>query len=216
VIETTVFIESASIGTVILDTPENIGVTIGDEKIVVLNDNSDLIVLDPLESTAPGTIVLAPDQIGTVVIGDNATNVTISNHEVTVVGSNVPGPPGPPDPNVQSELAALLHTFQSTIYFGVSDSSCLDNDAVLALNSAFAAGHSIAVTFDATVGTYAFFVYPLSLGIPKHGNVCGLTSDGFVVSRLPVTDASGNTQDCYVLRFQNPQTGTAKISMVWP
>jgi hypothetical protein len=119
-----------SVKSITIDGPEPIGtVIVGSETNDVIIGAPDVVVIEPVAPTSPGTIVLAPGQFGTVVVGDDPVTVILSNPEYTIIPTGIPGVPGPPGPpgeggaseadevayanpayaNVQDALDALLY-----------------------------------------------------------------------------------------------------------
>jgi hypothetical protein len=120
--ETLVYIAPMDTGTIILG-DDNSTIIIGDDKTCVIAAPPDLVVLDPTESLTPGTIILG-DQFGTVVIGDDPVSITIADQHITVMGSDVAGPPGPQGPPGEGSGDAADVTYESATYSTVK--SALD------------------------------------------------------------------------------------------
>ena len=81
---TTVYIEAAdSIGTIIIDgRPDSGVVTIGNEEISVVVDDSDLVASE------------SPEPLN-VIVTETPVTVVLSEPELTIIGNGIPGPPGP-------------------------------------------------------------------------------------------------------------------------
>ena len=109
---TTVYIAPVdSVGTVVINGPEPIGtIIIGDEAVAVVLGEPDVVASE------------TPDPLS-VIVADNPITVLISKPELTIIGPNIPGPPGTGAasdaatvsynsahyPNVQAALDAILY-----------------------------------------------------------------------------------------------------------
>jgi hypothetical protein len=102
---TTVYIEPAdSVGTVIVGGPEPFGtVIIGDETLAVVLGEPDVVASEK------------PDPVS-VIVADNPITVLISQPELTIIGPDIPGPPG----TVGAADAAAV-TYDSALYANVQE-----------------------------------------------------------------------------------------------
>lgn len=120
--DTVVYIEADAIGTIILDTPEDINVTIDGTQTAVVTDNTpDVIVVAPIAPELPAIII--GDQPALVVIGDNPVNVTLTTPEITVIGSNAGprGPEGPQGPPGEGSGDAADVSYANATYANVQE-----------------------------------------------------------------------------------------------
>src|SRR5262245_12863039 len=81
---TTVYIDAAdSVGTIVIDGRGDSGVvTIGNEEISVVVDDSDLVASE------------SPEPLN-VIVTETPVTVVLAEPEFTIIGNGIPGPPGP-------------------------------------------------------------------------------------------------------------------------
>lgn len=93
-----------SVGTVVINGPEPIGtVIIGDEAVAVVLGEPDVVASE------------TPDPLS-VIVADNPITVLISKPELTIIGPDIPGPPGT---GGASDAAAV--SYDSTLYANVQE-----------------------------------------------------------------------------------------------
>lgn len=99
-------------------------------------------------------------------------------------------------------------------YWGVFPTQTPTDSDLLAMSQELASSRQKAITYNATGGNYPIYFYPKSFGLPANVTVGGLAFSDFSVDTRSFTNASGYTQDYYLVYFNGIQTGAA-INVVW-
>lgn len=106
--------------------------------------------------------------------------------------------------------------FNARRHWGTSANTSLTSAQILALASnEFASSHGKSgVIYNCTGGLYPYYAYPASWGTLNSVTVGGLAFSDYTYTTVSHTNASGYTQNYYVYRFNNLQSGSS-ISVNW-
>jgi len=200
------------------------------------------LVLNPVAGTREiGTSIAAPDLTPTTTRRtNNITTLTLSRSGVGVIHTYAtPNPAGgteAPYTDVSGAVTANttytatvgdgtststgtgVYTFLPGIYHGVDTSVITTGgDIVTAFGASVVLASSRAVTyiFDASVSggsNYLYISYPTSFSAPASTLFNGFTFTDYASSTVSLTNASGHTQDYYILRTNNTYSGA---SITW-
>lgn len=119
-------------------------------------------------------------------------------------------------PGAQASATTSL-VFRDKRYWGVSPNTTLTATEIIALSSEFATNKNKDVTYNASVGSganYVYYAYPLSYGLMTAVTVGGLAFSDFTSTPISFTNASGYTSQYYLVRINNIQTGS-NIAVHW-
>ena len=78
-----------------------------------------------------------------------------------------------------------------------------------------ASSRAVSYTFDASVGggaNYLYIAYPTSFGAPASTTFNGFTFTDYTITTVSLTNASGFTQNYYILRTNNTYSAA---SVTW-
>lgn len=110
---------------------------------------------------------------------------------------------------------AVTFTFLPGIYYGVANTVLTTGAAIITNFGAsvvLTSSRLVSYIFDASVGggaNYLYIAYPTSFGLPASTLFNGFTFTDYTVSTVSLTNASGHTQNYYILRTNNTYNAAA-------
>lgn len=113
-----------------------------------------------------------------------------------------------PDGVLVHSTADVSIIFRQKRYWGVSASTSLTNEQILALDNEFATNRNKTMTYNATGGRYLYYAYPTSFGALANVIVGGFAFSDYTVQTRSFTNASGYIENYYLVRFNGIQTGS--------
>lgn len=144
-------------------------------------------------------------------IGAIAPSLLTRTQNVSLIANTTFTITGGDGVNVDSESAGL--SFRSRRWWGTNTSDTLTSADILALASGELSTNRQQIRTINGGGKYIWFAFPTSYGLPNFV-VNGLPSTAFITSIISHTNASGNTQNYYVIRTTTVQNGTLTIQIL--
>ena len=190
-------------------------------------DYNALFYVDP-------SITSFTNNIGTVEVGTSVASVTlawtlnktVTTQTVTPGGSVTPGTTtlieaGPwtatqafgltVGDGTSTTSASTTASFSNKRYWGVNANTSLDDAAIIALSSEFAASRAVSKTI-ASAGQYIYVCYPAAWGTASF-TVNGLPNTAWTLAVQSFTNASGYISSYNVYKSDNVLTGTYIIAV---